>query len=255
MKPFLLRLCLAIFLLQASFAALAEISIITLQRSQADQLVPIIASQLGAGSSVNSYQNQIILNATADEIARVKTLISQLDTEGRQLLISVKTDDNRSASNQNADVKVSHSQNGTTRTETRVTTRVQTLGQQSQGHGLQSIRATEGMPSLISIGQSKAYHSESGQSWHNADNGFYATARVNHGTVNIAIEQQRAAFNAQNLRDQQSLRTSVSGRLGEWIAIGTLAQTGENQSYRNSSGATARHSSSSLIYLKVDVLD
>lgn len=252
--PSFSRLVFALVFLICSGIAHAEMTVITLQRSNADQLIPAIAAQLGEGSSVTSYQNQIILNANAEETARVKNLIKQLDSQGRQLLISVKTDDNQSSSQNNTDVKITHSQNGSTRTETRVTTRVHSFGQQSQGQGLQSIRATEGMPSLISIGQSKAYNSESGQTWHNADNGFYATARVNNGIVNIAIEQQRAAFTSNDQRNQQQLRTSVSGRTGEWIVIGTLNNTAQQQTYRNGSSDNRRDHANRMIYLKVDLL-
>ena len=249
------RLVFALVLCVSASLVMAEISVITLQRSNAEQLIPIIASQLGEGSTVSSYQNQIILNANAAETAQVRALIKQLDSQGRQLLISVKTDDNHRSSDNQGDVKITQSQNGMTRTETRVTTRVQTIGTQSSGQGLQSIRATEGLPSLISIGQSKAYASESGHTWHNADNGFYATARESNGIVNIAIEQQRASFSGNDQRHQQQLRTSVSGRIGEWIAIGSLQNYAQRQSQHINAHAQQHQQGTGMIYLKVDVLN
>lgn len=243
------KIILLVLLLLASLSLRADITVIPLNRSDAGQLLPVIASQLGEGSSVNVWQNQLILNATADETAAIKKLIAQLDNQGRALLISVKSDSADAQQQSHTQVSISHTQNA--RSETRITTTSRTLGSSGSDSALQSIRATEGLPSLISIGQSRLYSNPDGsQQWQAANQQFYATARVNGNVVSIRIEQQDAAFTGQTRMQNQQLSTQVSGSLGQWILIGSLA----GQTRQQTSGLSSTQHRGERFYLKVDLL-
>ena len=50
--------------------------------------------------------------------------------------------------------------------------------------------------------------------------GFYATPRLNGTRVTLDISQQSASQGGYGSINSQSLSTTVSGRLGEWIELG-----------------------------------
>lgn len=252
--------------------ALAEksMTVIPLNNADAEELVTAIEAQLSEDSSVSIYQNQIILNATAEETAKIKMLMVTLDTPAKQLLIAVKNNSQGSItttqggfSNNNSGtpgIKINrHGLN----TETTTTT-IEHRSVKNSGSGQQGIRASEGYPSFITTGSAKAYsqplYNSNGQivqnqEWHNAQTGFYATAWVNGNNVSIKIEQQKQRFNNDSSMDNQQLQTQVNGRLGEWIAIGSLnSQETINTRQLNSMGRS-KDTQDNTIYLKVELAE
>lgn len=245
-------------------------TIIPLNNANAEQLVSAIKSQLSDDSSVSIYQNQIILNATNEETAKIKNLISTLDAPGKQLLISVKNNSDGAitttqggfSNNNGSNPGIKITRNGLT-TETTTTT-IQHRSINNSGSGQQGIRASEGYPSFISTGSAKIYNQPTynsngkivqNQEWHNAQTGFYATAWVNGPQVSIKIEQQKQGFNNDNSMNNQQLQTQVTGRLGEWIAIGNInTQDISNTRELNSMGRS-KDVQNNTIYLKVELAE
>lgn len=260
---------LSVFLGLLSSPLLAlEMTIIPLTNANAEQLITVIQAQLGAGSSVTQYQNQIILNATEEETARIKNLISTLDTAGKQLLISVKNNTSGTITNSTGSISnngigdngIRITRNGMTET----TTTLQHRTTNNVGSGQQGIRATEGQPSYISTGSAMAYNQPvissngsiiQGQQWQQAQTGFYATTWVNGDNVSIHIEQQKQSFNSNASMNNQQLQTQVHGKLGQWIAIGNLdSQDINNTRSLNSMGRT-KDVQNNTIYLKVELAE
>lgn len=244
LRGLLLLLCFA------SNICAAQISIIPTQRNAA-QLVPLIQSQLGDGSSAQAYQNQIILNASAEETAKVKALLQQIDKVGRQLLITVKKQGDAAQSQQQNNTQVSVSKQGNSRTETRVTTHIRGASASSQGYGEQSVRATEGLASFISIGKSRLYQDgDQGQAWQPANTGFYITPFIHGDNVNLQIKQFDNQHRSQQHMAQQQLNSTVTGLLNQWILIGAINSASQQAQARN----TQSQESSSQIYIKIELL-
>lgn len=243
-RSFLILLCFA-----SSFCA-AQISVIQTQRNAA-QLVPIIQSQLSPGSSAQAYQNQIILNASAEETTKVKALLQQIDKAGRQLLISVKKQSDAAQLEQQNNTQISVSKQGNSRTETRVSTTFHGASASNQGFGQQSVRATEGLASLISIGNSRLYQEgEQGQAWQPANTGFYITPFIHGDRVNLQIQQFDNQHQSQQHIAQQQLSSNVSGLLNQWLLIGAIS----NEKQRTHAIASQAEQNSSKIYIKVELL-
>lgn len=72
-----------------AISAYAKIEVIDTTR-QAETLLPMVRGILNAESTVQAYQQQLIIHASADEIAQVKNLLARIDKIGRTLMITVK---------------------------------------------------------------------------------------------------------------------------------------------------------------------
>jgi hypothetical protein len=260
------KLCVFIALACLCQLTLAQRSLNTLelQRANAAELITAIRPHLSPGSSISQFRNTLVINATEAEWQTIVQLVKQLDQTGKQLLISVRTDNDQLSNESrfrvdgnwgNDRVRISTSPQGLkTETHTRVTLRNQSTSQTGSNH--QQLRATEGYPAYISTGQAVPYRSNSQYGtvtqFEDVTSGFYVTARVDDNTVILTIDQKNNRQDSSKIKTQQ-LKTRVSGKLGEWIAIGNL---NGNKNFSRSeilTQAKAGSASSSPIYLKVDL--
>lgn len=235
----------------------------TIHHADPRQIQAVVQQYLSPDSSASVYQNTLIVNGTAEELAKTRALLAQLDSAGRQLLISVKTAGD--AAEQQRQVNVSGSVRGgsAVETTTRTTVTVKAYNASGSSSGRQGVRATEGQPALVTYGASapvNSYRSTadgrivSGQEYVDAMTGFYATAWLDGDHVRVRIDQRREQLNGQVIQGQQ-LQTEVSGRLGQWLPIGML-QDSSRQRVVGLSGYDGRSSSGDdAIYLKVELLD
>jgi len=265
-------LFLVLSLCAATACAQRALTTIAVKYTAPEQLVAVIKPYLSEGSSVSAYHNQLILNATPEELAKTQQLLQQLDQAGRQLLVSVRTDGTGSASASALDIdtviksgdtvitnkdRVGHT------TESRTTVRIQNRQGTSTSGGNQSVRATEGMPAYISTGMAAPVQSYTigpdGRRYYQQDYleaaaGFYATTWVNGNTVRVSIDQGNDRLQGRSIATQQ-LRTEVSGALGEWLPIGTVGGTARQQSSGIGSLGQSSQAQSTQLYLKVEALD
>jgi hypothetical protein len=263
----LLLLCLS-----ASVAlAQREMTIIELSFADPQQIKPTIVPFLSQGSSVSVYQDQLILNVTTQELAKIRELLKQLDGAGRQLLLSLRSDGVGSSSRRGVDLDGSiHSGNTTITTgpggytnETRATIRVENDRGTSTDNGNQSVRATEGMPAYISTGMTAPVQSYTvgpdGRRYYQQDyvdavSGFYATARVNDGVVQVSIDQSNNQLQGQTIATQQ-LQSQVSGALGQWLPIGVISNSASAQGQGIGSRGQSSRASSTQLFIKVELLE
>jgi hypothetical protein len=262
---------LLLFCVSAS-VALAQRQMTTIELSYANpqQIREVILPLLSEGSSVSVYQDQLILNVTADELAKTRELIKQLDSAGRQLLVSLRSDgvgsESRRGVNVNGairagDTTITTGSDGLT-TETRTTVRVNNYQGTSTDNGNQSVRATEGMPAYISTGMTAPVQSyitgPDGRRYYQQDyvdavSGFYATTRVNDGMANITIDQSNNQLKGQSIATQQ-LQSQVSGPLGQWIPIGVISSSASVRDQDIGSRGQSERASSTQLYIKVELL-
>jgi len=270
-----MRLLLLLIFCFSVPAALAQRQLTTIAVNYADaqQMATVIKPYLSAESSVSVYQNRLVLNVTPEELAKTREVLKQLDAAGRQLLVSLRTDSLGNDSSRGVDVDAVIKSGDTTitntnkphgrNTETRTTIRVQNESGSSSGQGNQAVRATEGMPAYIATGMTAPvqsyYTGPDGRRYYqqehvNAVAGFYATAWVNDNVVRISIDQTNDQLAGRNIKSQQ-LQSQVSGALGQWIPIGMLSNSASQQGQGIGSRGQSSRTSSTQLYLKVDVLE
>lgn len=267
--PFRLLLVLAIIAYSPTSLGQRTLNTIVLHNAEPELLVRAIKPQLSTGSTVSRYQNQLIINATAIEMAKIRQLVQQLDGSGQQLIFSLRREGNTEGSSREAtiegsvgndDIRISSGPGGI-RTETRTSVTVQNRAYTGSTMGNQGIRATEGSPAYIASGSSlliRQYKTGSdgkiSQLSQPADisSGFYATAWIDQDYVTVDIDQRDNQYQQGSISTQQ-LQTRVSGKLGTWIPIGVVL---ENQQFGSRSLNTRSGASDgdfTRLFLKIDL--
>jgi type II secretory pathway component GspD/PulD (secretin) len=267
-----LRLLLTCLLLNLSFAVQAASEVISLNYRTADDMLSVAQSVVGSEGRVTAYGNQLIVNATPAKITELRTLINQLDTQPKRLLISVDTNDSNQQDDRGYQVNGSASVGGVDieagrgEVNGRDQVRVIRRSTSNRSGGVQQIQTNEGYPALIQVGQSVPLTSTSvgpyGQvynqtQYRNVTQGFYVTATLTGDIVHVSISSNndKLSQTQSGAIDIQSADTRVSGRLGEWISIGGVNE----QSQGNQRDFLQRHSTQGsqdmTMRLKVEALD
>ncbi|MCL6268348.1 hypothetical protein M3P05_00095 [Sansalvadorimonas sp. 2012CJ34-2] len=254
--------CLAMTL---AHAAEREIVVLPLNYSLPEQVLPPVLAILPEDATVTSHGNQLILKVTPEEKTDVEQLLQQIDKPARQFLISVRTP--HSSNNH---------QSGVTASGTFANDKVQVGSSVQNGNVVirnsdalstekqqQSVRATEGMPAYVAVGESVPVHSyrinASGQrevvtEFKPANKGFYVTARLVGSNVVLDINQTNDQHQ-QNRIATKHLATQISGPVGQWITIGDT----DSKSTTSQSGLVVRSSDASRksgqIQLRVELLN
>jgi len=259
--------------LSASAFALAdrEVATIAVNYASPEQIAAAIRPLLSPGSSVSVYQNQLVLNVTAEELAKTRGLLQKLDVAGRQLLISLRSENSGTESRRGVDIDgtvktgdtVVTTHQGGRYSEERTTVRVTGDRGTTTGNGNQAVRATEGMPAYIATGVTAPVESygmgPDGRPYNRRDyvqavTGFYATTRVNDGIARITIDQSNDALKGRVI-DTQHLQSEVSGPLGQWIPIGVISDTSARQDSGIGSRAQSDRANSTQLFLKVELFE
>ncbi|MFJ4349066.1 secretin N-terminal domain-containing protein [Pseudomonas sp. NPDC089401] len=242
-----LRPLFATLLLVASLTAQAATEVVPLQHRSSAELLPAAQSFIGRDGTVSAFENKLIVNASPERIDDLRTLLQQLDTAPKRLLISVDNDDSNYQDNRG---------NG----------RVIHYGTSNRDGGMQQIQASEGQPALIQIGQSIPITStstdgygriQSNTEYRNVTQGFYVTPTLSGETVRLQIttNNDRMSQERADVVKVQSTDTTITGRLGEWITLAGYNQ--QSQAGRDPSSRTysTQRGENMTLRVKVDLLD
>ncbi|PWB31907.1 secretin [Pseudomonas sp. SDI] len=242
-----LRPLLASLLLSFSLGALAATEVLPLNHRTSAELLPTAQSFIGKDGSVSAFENKLIVNAEPNRIDALRTLLQQLDTAPRRLLISVDNDDSNYQ-------------------DSRGNAHVIRYGTANREGGLQQIQASEGTPALIQVGQSIPISStqsdgygrlQSQTEYRNVTQGFYVTASVSGETVHLSIStnNDRMSQERPDVVKVQSTDTKVTGRLGEWITLAGINQQSQSQRSASALSYSTQRGENMTLRVKVDALD
>lgn len=275
----IVALVLLICCLSPAWAASTAVKVYSLHHQLAESLLPAIESVLLADESVKAFNNELVVNASADSHRQVEQLLQALDAPLRNLLISVRNAGSGAGSSNSTGVSGGirtgdvylgtggpvyrerqpdgglvirhdglqvHSSRGTRNTDT------------AQA---QALRTIEGYPAWISAGQTLAYRSV--DRWGNpvtgfqdANRGFYVTARIigQRVQLDISTSNDRPTENPRERRrgviETERLQTTVTGAIGEWIPLGNISL----QDNRQDSGYTGRSNQSAETVSDISVM-
>jgi len=246
----------------ASIAAHAQsmvLEVIPLHYRMAEEIIPIIQPLLAREGSVSGFQGQLIVRTTPANLEEIKRILASLDTAPRQLVITVRqetdVDRSRSSAGVSGSVGGDHGRvtipgSGGTRGGNVVLRdgddplRVNVLeGTSSErDRSEQTVRVMEGREAFVRIGQSVPVRERQvqrtvvggrvveqvveGAQYRDVASGFYVLPRVSGDRVTLDVSSQRESLSRRSAGNVnvQSLVTTVSGRLGEWMEIGGVGQ-------------------------------
>ena len=238
-NKFALLLCLlATLLATGTFAA--ELTVIELRNRTAEEILPVLRPLAGQQVGLSGVDYKLIVRGTPEEIAKIREVLAVLDRAPRQLLISVryggapqkKTSDvgaNANIGNGGAQVSV----HGNVSTSS------------ASDSAVSSIRVLEGNSAHISTGQSvpvvtaflpTQYNKRTtsigiATDYRELESGFNVLPLLSGDRVllDIATQQQRMNDGNAGTTNTQRVNTTVAGKLGEWIELGSVTATGTEQ--------------------------
>lgn len=228
MKALLPRLLLLLLVAWLPLQALSadETALFDLRHRLAEELAPPLRELLGKEGSVSVYGNRLIVRAPRQRLDQVRRLIQQLDRAPRNLIVEVQTSGGREQQGAAVDIDTYGIQ---------AQVRAFAGHTRRRGEGVQRVRTLDGRPALIQIGRSvpiyQVEHWQDGPytnermhlEYKDITTGIYVLPRVHGDQVTVEVYQQaeRPAIRTGEFRTQQAASV-VSGRLGEWIPVGSI---------------------------------
>ena len=232
MKILLKTLLTVTIALWVGLAGAQQMEIVELQSKSVEQVLPVLMPLLEPGGTLTGMNNQLFLRASPRNRAEIKKALAALDKPTRRLII--RTSQNRESENNAQGAEASGQVVlGSTRRSNAQAQVWSTKSVRGENAG-QMVQTVEGGQAFIQIGRSlpipmrQAVIGSGGAIvsetvvYKDVGSGFYAVPHLNGQNVTIEISQQadNVASHRSGTISTQRLSTTVSGRLGEWIALG-----------------------------------
>jgi hypothetical protein len=250
-----------------SYSAYAEeMQVFELQGATLQEILPLIKPFVGPDGTVTGMHNRLIVRTSPERMVEVRKILAEFDRAPRRLLIHLRDSaPSQSESGQlDLSVKTPRVQIGDSQKNSlsvkRYSTRTETVGQRT-------LQTLEGQPTLISSGILRPEVTRSGFiigpgggyetsiDYQPITSGFYAKVQLVGDRVRIEIASQRQSpIDGSMTIEHQEAETVVTGRLGEWLPLVTIAESRRTQS---SGIASRRHSESAqqdYLWVKVETL-
>lgn len=239
-----------------------ELEVIPLRHQTVDQVLPVLQPLVEPGGSLSGMNNQLFLRASRRNRDDIKRALAAIDAPSRRLVIHVSqnrgVDDSRRGGNVSGQVVI-----GTSR-RAEVNAGIWDTRSARSESGSQMVQTIEGGRAFIQVGRSlpvplrqvvigpggaiatdTVVYRDIGQ-------GFYAQPRLNGDRVTLDISQQADSPGRYGATATQSLATTVSGRLGEWIELGGAGSQSAGSSRGSFGASTGEVRDSRSIWLMVE---
>lgn len=255
----------ALLAVGTAFAQTTVLEVIPLRYRTAQEVIPIIQPMLAREGSVSGLQGQLIVQTTPANLEEIRRILASVDTVPRQLVITVRQDADTDRSRNTAEVSGSvggeHGRvtippasrdprggNVVLRDgDDRVRVHVAEGRDLGTDRNTQTVRVMEGREAFVRVGQSVPVRERQvrrvvvsgqvveqvveGTQYRDVTTGFYVLPRIAGERVTLDVRPQRESLSDQ-IRggvNVQSVVTTVSGRLGEWMDIGGISQDASGQ--------------------------
>jgi len=237
-----------------------SIELITLQHRMAEDIMPLIQPVLQPGDAMSGSGSQLILRASPATQAQVQRLLHELDRTPRNLVISVRSDDEMRAARDGVQGRVIVRPEGVA-----VNGRIESSRSSQDNNATQQIRVLEGSPARLHVGRETPYTQPV---WVETPYGMQrvpATAIRETGRwLNVAptlqgeqvlldIQPESAQINPQHppTTNVQSLSTRVRVPLDQWVPLGGV----DSQEQQQINGQTSAQSQSNQTWVRVELGD
>lgn len=262
-----------------------ELEIIPLQSRMTEEVIPILSPLVAQGGTITGMNNQLVIKTTPDNLAEIKKVLENLDRPPRRLLITVTHDVGGHMQTREDALSGKYSTDNTRiviKDPNRSREGLVIAAEDEDGNRIQyrnldrrttiddrnafKVQALEGHPAFIQSGQSVPVRNQTAYvrpdgvvvqnttEYYDATSGFYVLPRVNGDVVTLLIAPRLSSVKPGQSPtfDVQSVETTASGRLGEWISIGGINQSFNDSNRQNFSSSRTRGSETSSVLIKVD---
>jgi len=273
--------------LLAAAAWADSIETIQLQNRPAEEIIPIIKPMLGANDSVTGQGFQLFIRTTPENLAQVKQMVSKLDVAAKLLQISVFQGNDRDLralsmdgsvkyQDSNANVSIGSTGNTSRGGDVHLSTRggsatshtLSTRGRLSD-NPIHTLRITEGTSGYIETGESIPYFSAGGGwfsgrrgfiggdvAYKDVNTGFYVLPRIHGDQVILDVSPFKQSQSKTRGGDinTQSASTQITGKLGQWLAIGGTTEQVQRSSTSIGSSHSTQSRNNESIWIKADLV-
>lgn len=248
----------------AAHAQTTVLEVIPLRYRPAQEVIPVIQPLLPREGSVSGLQGQLIVRTTPANLEEIKRVLASIDIAPRQLMITVRQDADSARRRSRAEVSGSvGSEHGRVTVpgsretrggnvvlrdgDDRIRANVQESESTASDRNIQSVRVMEGREAFVSVGQSVPVRERQvrrtvvggqvveqvmeGTQYRDVTTGFHVVPRLAGDRVTLDVSPQRETHSRRvpGGVDVQSMVTTVSGRLGEWMEIGGIRRDASGQ--------------------------
>ena len=245
----LVRSALAFVLAALALVAVArELQVIELRYRLAEEIVPIVQPLIEPGGVLTGADRLLFVNTSPANFEQIRQAVELLDRRPRQLVVTVgqgtvtfeeRTDVSGQARAGDGDVQVGV--NTPPRGDKGVAVEIDSRAQRANLHNTSSVRTLEGTETYIAVGQlaplttTQVVPARRGPveyrstEYRDVSTGFYATARLQGDSVTLEVSprHQRLRSSAPGtVVETAGIVSTVTGRLGEWMPIGAVQESG-----------------------------
>ncbi len=254
--------------------------VISIGYRDAREVVTMLQPLVPPPGTVTSLSNQLIVKTTPENLREIRLLLQSIDKAPVNLLVSVKhvldEEVRRDLAEVFAEVKSGDSSISAgsasggrrglsaTGTDGESSARVRVIREDSatNSEAAQQVRVLEGRMAYIVSGESRPLKQqttivqggrvivEESVSYADADSGFYVRPRLSGNRVMLDIIPTQNRFDGARIEIRET-QTTVSGRLGRWMAISGTSQSGTDTSREIGRSAERRQDSEYTVYVKV----
>ena len=264
-----------------------ELEIITLKHRSAEEVLPMIRPLLDQDDVANGMDEQLILRTSPRNLAQIKQLLNSIDTAPRRLKISVMQDVDRATLARMNEVsgtvgigsagRISVPETGNQgglnarlqQGSDKLNARLDSGDTQTQDHKTQQLQVIEGGRAFVRVGLSvpvpqqlviqRPWGTEvvDQTQYQDVSSGFYVSPRIqgNNVTLEISTQNDDSIATTQGLYPSQNVQhaaSTLTGRLGEWIALGGMSQKQSNQSDTPNSRSSSQVDEQRNVFIKVE---
>ncbi len=279
---FLALACLLLGLAAPGPPALAdEMAVIELRHRPASELIPVLGPLLPQQAALTGRGFQLVVRAPKADIARIRKLVSQLDSAPRDLLVTVFQGSERDLQRSDASLQLGYRKDGVSAGLGTATGEQALAGgadgasadlslahtrRRSGDHPVQRLRVREGATGYIETGRSIPFFSggiwqQGGSTWvqpgidyKDTATGFYVRPLVRGDRVVVDISPYREALAPGDggVIDTRRVSSRVTGRLGEWMELGGSRTQRRAQSRSYGAVTSTRERGETRFWIRVD---
>lgn len=262
-----------------------DLEIISLKHRTVEEVIPGLRPLLEPDGVLTGMRGQLILRASPANRAQIRQALAALDTPPRQLRITVRQSLESQAGKREAEiygsvgagnvsVAVPPSGSGGARAEVeagkvRIGAQLEDRDMNQFSRVSQEIRVADGGQAFIRAGTSLPltqrdviwgpYGRTVREStvYRDVDSGFYVKPQVIGERISLEINpaQQMISAASPYVVVGQELRTSLTGRLGEWISLGGGDESTEQENRQLLGKGMRSQTQANLVWIKVEVID
>ena len=265
----LLALLLVVGSAPSAVAREQQLEIIPLRHRLVRDVLPQLQALLAPEGTLTGNGSQLIVRTTPENLAELKLALSALDTAPIRLRVTVSQSrrDETAASGAGARVTYETTGNAATPGPLALAPEVYSTRTSEGMRLLQTVLTMDGQPALIDIGQTTPQPFvlgyvitpmgpavNLGMGYQTASSGFYVTPSLRGETVEIALDARLQANrdDAPARLDSHQTRVTVSGRLGEWVAVGGTLRTVAGEDRKTLAQGAASGSSDYQLWVRIE---